>query len=235
MQPNAKGRPKSWYGSQVPGKPKRDNAFLNEMQSKLSRRKDKVDAESYVVETPDHLVESLPPSGPRRDRDTPPTDYSPFMQRRTSKDSGRFSLTPSCDGDFTQYRRVSVDLERKEELILAKQVRKSSAKMLRTSSSPCSWEQNMESPPAKSIEDSPSETPTNVPEASPVVMRYWRQCAGADSEEKEVDGANDNDEGKHKIEQHFLSLTLRPRSIIRANLEDGGNGGRYYRVPEHQR
>ena len=235
MLPNGKARPKSWYGSQVPGKPKRDNDFINEMQSKLSKRKNKVDAESYVVETPDHLVESLPPSGPRRDRDTPPTDYSPFMQRRTSKDSGRFSLTPSCDGDFTQYRRVSVDLERKEELILAKQVRKSSAKMLRTSSSPCSWEQNMESPPAKSIEDSPSETPTNVPEASPVVMRYWRQCAGADSEEKEVDGANDNDEGKHKIEQHFLSLTLRPRSIIRANLEDGGNGGRYYRVPEHQR
>ena len=201
MQPNAKARPKSWYGSQVPGKPKRDNAFLNEMQSKLSRRKDKVDAESYVVETPDHLVvvESLPPAGPRRERDTPPTDYSPFMQRRSSKDSGRFSLTPSCDGDFTQYRRVSVDLERKEELILAKQVRKSSAKMLGSSRSPCSWEQNRESPSTKSIEDSPSETPTNVPEASPVVMRYWKQCAGDDSEENEVVDENDNDQGKDKL------------------------------------
>ena len=197
MLPNAKARPKSWYGSQVPGKPKRDNAFLNEMQSKLSRRKDKVDAESYVVETPDHLVvESLPPSGARRERDTPPTDFSPFMQRRSSKDSGRFSLTPSCDGDFTQYRRVSVDLERKEELILAKQVRKSSAKMLRSSRSPCSWEQNRESPSTQSMEDSPSETPTNVPEASPVVMRYWKQCAGADSEETDVDDENDNDQGK---------------------------------------
>ena len=199
MLPNAKARPKSWYGSQVPGKPKRDNAFLNEMQSKLSRRKDKVDAESYVVETPDHLVvESLPPSGARRERDTPPTDFSPFMQRRSSKDSGRFSLTPSCDGDFTQYRRVSVDLERKEELILAKQVRKSSAKMLCSSRSPCSWEQSMESP-SKSIQDSPSETPINVPEASPVVMRYWKQCAGADGEENEAVDENDNDQGKTKL------------------------------------
>ena len=200
MQPNAKARPKSWYGSQVPGKPKRDNAFLNEMQSKLSRRKDKVDAESYVVETPDNMVvvESLPPAGPRRERDTPPIDYSPFMQRRSSKDSGRFSLTPSCDGDFTQYRRVSVDLERKEELILAKQVRKSSAKMLRSSGSPCSWEQNRESPSTKSIEDSPSETPTGVAEASPVVMRYWKQCAGADSEENEVVDENEEEQGKDK-------------------------------------
>ena len=49
---------------QVPGKPGRDNAFLSEIQNKLSKRRDKVDAESYVVETPDHLVvESLPPSG----------------------------------------------------------------------------------------------------------------------------------------------------------------------------
>ena len=203
MLPNAKARPKSWYGSQVPGKPKRDNAFLNEMQSKLSRRKDKVDAESYVVETPDHLVvESLPPSGARRERDTPPTDFSPFMQRRSSKDSGRFSLTPSCDGDFTQYRRVSVDLERKEELILAKQVRKSSAKMLSSSRSPCSWEQSMESP-SKSIQDSPSETPINVPEASPVVMRYWKQCAGADGEENEAVDENDNDQGKININSFF--------------------------------
>ena len=30
----------------------------------MSKRRDKVDAESYVVETPDHLVvEALPPSG----------------------------------------------------------------------------------------------------------------------------------------------------------------------------
>ena len=201
LMPNGKPRPKSWYGSQVPGKPRRDNDFINEMQSKLSKRKDKVDAESYVVETPDHLVvESLPPSGARRE--TPPTDYSPFMQRRSSKDSGRFSMTPSCDGepnrrfsmDFNQYRRVSVDLERKEELILAKQVRKSSAKILRAS--PCSWEQNVESP-SKSKEDSPSEPPPNVPEASPVVMRYWKQCSGAVNDGNEVDDEDDNDQGEN--------------------------------------
>ena len=194
MLPNGKARPKSWYGSQVPGKPKRDNDFINEMQSKLSKRKNKVDAESYVVETPDHLVVV-------DRRDTPPTDCSPFMPRRSSKDSGRCSMTPSCDGDthrrfsvdFNQYRRVSVDLERKEELILAKQVRKSSAKILR--SSPSSWEQNTESAPAHPTEESPSEIPTDVPEASPVVMRYWKQCAGADSEENDVNEEDDNDQG----------------------------------------
>ena len=185
----------------MPGKPRRDNDFINEMQSKLSKRKNKVDAESYVVETPDHLVavETSAPSGSRRE--TPPTDYSPFMQRRSSKDSGRCSMTPSCDGDpqrrfsvdFNQYRRVSVDLERKEELILAKQVRKSSAKMLR--SSPASWEQHVESPSSKIKAESPSEVVSDVPEASPVVMRYWKQCAGADTEEKQTDDENDNEKG----------------------------------------
>ena len=110
-------------------------------------------------------------------------------------------MTPSCDGDpqrrfsvdFNQYRRVSVDLERKEELILAKQVRKSSAKMLR--SSPASWEQHVESPSTKIKAESPSEVVSDVPEASPVVMRYWKQCAGADTEEKQTDDENDNEKG----------------------------------------
>ena len=55
-----------------------------------------MDAESYVVETPDHLVvETLPPSGRSGDG-----DYSPgSAHRRMSKDSGRCSLTPSVDGD----------------------------------------------------------------------------------------------------------------------------------------
>ena len=65
-----------------------------------------MDAESYVVETPDHLVmvETLPPSG--RGGDT--GDSSPgSSHRRMSRDSGRCSLTPSMDGGDT--RRVSVD------------------------------------------------------------------------------------------------------------------------------
>ena len=55
-----------------------------------------------------------------------------------SKDSGRCSLTPSVDGDtrrlsvdYSNYRRVSVDMDRKEELALAKAVRKSSVKIRR--------------------------------------------------------------------------------------------------------
>ena len=88
-----------------------------------------------MVETPDHLVvESLPPSGRGGDG-----DYSPgSSHRRMSKDSGRCSLTPSVDGDtrrvsvdYSHYRRVSVDMDRKEELALAKAVRKSSVKIRR--------------------------------------------------------------------------------------------------------
>ena len=53
----------------------------------------------------------------------------------------------------------------------------------------------MESAPAHHTEESPSEIPTDVPEASPVVMRYWKQCAGADSEENDVNEEDDNDQG----------------------------------------
>ena len=94
-----------------------------------------MDAESYVVETPDHLVvETLPPSGRAGDGDNSPG----ASHRRMSKDSGRASLTPSVDGDtrrlsvdYSHYRRVSVDMDRKEELALAKAVRKSSVKIRR--------------------------------------------------------------------------------------------------------
>ena len=66
-------------------------------------------------------------------------EYSPgSSHRRMSKDSGRCSLTPSVDGDtrrvsvdYSHYRRVSVDMDRKEELALAKAVRKSSVKIRR--------------------------------------------------------------------------------------------------------
>ena len=56
--PSGARRPKSWHGAQVcvfqycnykvvffwqvPGKPKLNNAFMSEMQTKLSRRRDKV-------------------------------------------------------------------------------------------------------------------------------------------------------------------------------------------------
>ena len=194
-----KSRPtKSHYGSQVPGKPKRNNDFLSEIQTKLTKRRDKVDAESYVVETPDHLVvvETLPPSGHVRNGDT--LDY-----RRMSKDSGRCSLTPSLDGDgqrrysvdYSQYRRVSVDHDRKEELILAKEVRKSSVKMMRASPSPSS--DFSDSATLKDSSQSPETIPSNLPPPSPVVMRYWKQCAGAidDDDENPDEGRDENDEG----------------------------------------
>ena len=52
----------------------------------------------------------------------------PKGDRRLSRDSGRYSLTPSVDGvevDYSHYPRVSVDRDRKEELALAKEVRRS--------------------------------------------------------------------------------------------------------------
>ena len=60
-----------------------------------------------------------------------------------SRDSGRCSLTPSVDGDprrysvdYSHYRPVSVDMDRKEELALAKDVRKSSVKIRRWEEEP---------------------------------------------------------------------------------------------------
>ena len=169
-----------------------------------------MDAESYVVETPDHLVmlESLPPSGRSGgDHGTSSSDHSPFPgHRRMSKDSGRCSLTPTSDFDpqrrysvdYSQYRHVSVDLERKEELTLAKEVRKSSVKMMRASPSWDSGDSQGDVTPTPANDQSPAET---VP-ASPVVMRYWRQCAGAEDDEdtwQEDSGNDDNDQGNSNI------------------------------------
>ena len=188
----------------MPGKPKKSNAFLSEIQNKLSKRRDKVDAEAYVVETPDHLVmvETLPPSGHLRSHDS---DYSPG-QRRMSKDSGRCSLTPSIDGDgqrrysvdYSQYRRVSVDMERKEELRLAKEVRKSSVKIVR--GSPTMWDSDHGSgSETPTLKDGSPETVSHLPPASPVVMRYWKQCAGADQEDEAQEiVTDDNDQGNDK-------------------------------------
>jgi len=196
--PTGPSRPKSWHGSQVPGKPPRNNAMLSEMQSKLQKRKEKVDKEAYVVQTPEN---ALPPTGqtikptsstPLRGW-TPPVDYGP---RRASRDSGRDSWTPSSDYDperrvsvdFSQYRKVSVDLERKEELSLAKAVRKSSVKMLGRGS-PSMFEQN----PEETVIQPPPPA-THIPPPSPVVMRYWKQCSSTDVT---IDSDKSNDEDKN--------------------------------------
>jgi len=196
--PTGPSRPKSWHGSQVPGKPPRNNAMLSEMQSKLQKRKEKVDKEAYVVQTPEN---ALPPTGqsikptsstPLRGW-TPPVDYGP---RRASRDSGRDSWTPTSDYDperrvsvdFSQYRKVSVDLERKEELSLAKAVRKSSVKMLGRGS-PSTFEQN---PEETVIQPPPPHT--HIPPPSPVVMRYWKQCSSTDVT---IDSDKSNDEDKN--------------------------------------
>ena len=172
--------------------------MLSEMQSKLQKRKEKVDKEAYVVQTPEN---ALPPTGqtikptsstPLRGW-TPPVDYGP---RRASRDSGRDSWTPTSDYDpdrrvsvdFSQYRKVSVDLERKEELSLAKAVRKSSVKMLGRGS-PSTFEQN---PEETVIQPPPPHT--HIPPPSPVVMRYWKQCSSTDVT---IDSDKSNDEDKN--------------------------------------
>jgi len=208
--PTGTARPKSWHGSQVPGKPARNNAMLSEMQSKLQKRREKVDKEAYVVQTPEN---ALPPTGhkPRHTYTndvtrksstplrgwTPPVDYGP---RRASKDSGRDSWTPTSDYDpnrrisvdYSQYRKVSVDLERKEELCLAKAVRKSSVKMLGRGS-PSMFDPNVEETVIQSIQDTPPPQ-ANIPPPSPVVMRYWKQCSSADDT---IDTDKDNDDDKN--------------------------------------
>ena len=44
-------------------------------------------------------------------------------------------------------------------------------------------------------ESSPETVPAldNLPPPSPVVMRYWRQCAGAEEEDGEEDGGDDGE------------------------------------------
>eukprot|EP00092_Neocalanus_flemingeri_P012070 GFUD01013013.1.p1 GENE.GFUD01013013.1~~GFUD01013013.1.p1 ORF type:complete len:1302 (+),score=446.81 GFUD01013013.1:135-4040(+) len=210
--PTGTSRPKSWHGSQVPGKPAINRAIISEMQSKLAKRRDKVDKEAYVVETPESALpptgqKPRPVSGTEGNRKsstplsrgwTPPVDYGP---RGVSKDSGRDSWTPTSDYDpqrkvsvdYSQYRKVSVDLERKEELSLAKAVRKSSVKMLGRGS-PSIFEQNVEAVIQPTKETPPPQT--NVPPPSPVVMRYcWKQCSStADDTIDTIDTENENDD-----------------------------------------
>ena len=128
-----------------------------------------MDAEAYVSEGPDPVIlppeppsPRLPPSGVRK-----PSSASIDSGRGASIESGlnsRNSLEPGG------YARVTVDQERKEELMMAKAVRRSSAKMLGRDPSP---NPGLDQP----------QSPVTVEEASPgpppsqVVMRYWNQCS----------------------------------------------------------
>jgi len=242
--PTGPSRPKSWHGSQVPGKPPRNNAMLSEMQSKLQKRKEKVDKEAYVVQTPES---ALPPSGPKvrplsnaTDGNrksstplrgwTPPVDYGP---RRASRDSGRDSWTPTSDYDperrvsvdYSQYRKVSVDLERKEELSLAKAVRKSSVKMLGRGS-PSMFEQNQEETVIRNPKEIIPQQTLNIPPPSPVVMRYWKQCSSTDitiDTDKSIDDDNNgqSDEPAWKTEALEGDITEFPSIKNKiANMEE---------------
>jgi len=172
--PTGQNRPKSWHGSQVPGKPKINKTLVSEMEGKLAKRRNKVDQEAYVSEGPDPVLPPpepvcLPPTGARK-----PSVASVDSGRGASIESNsRNSLEPGG------YARVSVDQERKEELMLAKAVRRSSAKMLTRDASPNSLTSPIESPLTVKQEVSPA---SSLPPPSPVVMRYWKQCSStADS------------------------------------------------------
>jgi len=172
--PTGQNRPKSWHGSQVPGKPKINKTLVSEMEGMLAKRRNKVDQEAYVSEGPDPVLPPpepvcLPPTGARK-----PSVASVDSGRGASIESNsRNSLEPGG------YARVSVDQERKEELMLAKAVRRSSAKMLNRDASPNSLTSPIESPLTVKQEVSPA---SSLPPPSPVVMRYWKQCSStADS------------------------------------------------------
>jgi len=173
--PTGQNRPKSWHGSQVPGKPKINKTLVSEMEGMLAKRRSKVDQEAYVSEGPDPVLPPppepvcLPPTGARK-----PSVASVDSGRGASIESNsRNSLEPGG------YARVSVDRERKEELMLAKAVRRSSAKMLTRDASPNSLTSPIESPLTVKQEVSPA---SSLPPPSSVVMRYWNQCSStADS------------------------------------------------------
>ena len=158
----------------MPGKPKINKTLVSEMEGKLAKRRNKVDQEAYVSEGPDPVLPPpepvcLPPTGARK-----PSVASVDSGRGASIESNsRNSLEPGG------YARVSVDQERKEELMLAKAVRRSSAKMLTRDASPNSLTSPIDSPLTVKQEVSPA---SSLPPPSPVVMRYWKQCSStADS------------------------------------------------------
>jgi len=150
------------------------------------------------------LVNSTPPpTTPSRGR-TPTTDFgpdwTPVLNRKFSQDSGIYtasrekSWTPpgqTRENSWTppvtsnQYRRVSVDMERKEELMLAKQVRQNSVKIIRMSpvDGLLQNEDQMENGVSEVGEVCNTSVATNnITSASPIVMRYWNQCTTGNQE-----------------------------------------------------
>jgi len=203
-------RPQSWHG-----RPQKNRAIIDEMQNKLAARRAKVDKESEPVSAPNIGKPPRPvstsyaegrkfsaPAGPPSRGYTPPTDYgpargrtpsdfgpdwTPVLNRKYSQDSGVASREQSWTPPTTraQYRRVSVDMERKEELLLAKQVRSTSVKILRMSPGPDSAIQHQ-----KKEEDFSSPNP-NVAPPSAVVLRYWNQCAEGNAVDGETELKDD--------------------------------------------
>ena len=183
---------------QVPGKPKINKTLVSEMEGMLAKRRSKVDQEAYVSEGPDPVLPPpepvcLPPTGARK-----PSVASVDSGRGASIESNsRNSLEPGG------YARVSVDQERKEELMLAKAVRRSSAKMLARDASPNSMTSPIESPVTVKQEVSSS-----LPPPSSVVMRYWKQCSST------ADSGFFGEEGMEQDEPaaRGVSFTLRSSS-----------------------
>jgi len=208
-------RPQSWHG----GKPQRNRAIIDEMQNKLAARRAKVDKESEPVPAPNIGKPPRPasyaegrkisaPAGPPSRGYTPPVDYgpsrgrtpsdfgaewTPVLNRKFSQDSGVQSREHSWTPPATrsQYRRVSVDMERKEELMLAKQVRSSSVKILRMSPAPDS-----DALIAQKKEERFDVPNSSVPPPSAVVLRYWNQC---------TDGTPSTNEDQTKDEESNLA------------------------------
>ena len=182
----------------MPGKPKINKTLVSEMEGMLAKRRSKVDQEAYVSEGPDPVLPPpepvcLPPTGARK-----PSVASVDSGRGASIESNsRNSLEPGG------YARVSVDQERKEELMLAKAVRRSSAKMLARDASPNSMTSPIESPVTVKQEVSSS-----LPPPSSVVMRYWKQCSStADSGFFGEDGMEQDEPAAQGV-----SFTLRSSS-----------------------
>ena len=112
--------------------------------------------------------------------------------------------------DYSHYPRVSVDRDRKEELALAKEVRRSSVKMRRCSgaSSGTVWDSGDSTPRA---EESPETVPGPGQQQppSPVVMRYWKQCAGAEEDEDTEHAGDDIDQGQNsRYIRYYVVLYL---------------------------
>ena len=138
--------------------------MINEMQNKLAMRRAKVDKETGV--DTEEETSSLPP----------PVPLSCFENQWTAPNNA-----------------VAVDKERKEELILAKQVRQGSVKFIsRRSESPY----GPQCPPAPSVAPSQASPVTlKLAPPSPIVQRYWSQCQGNSTSSEDFSAIEDQATG----------------------------------------